>query len=164
MAVDDSCSGLEFRFSGTGASVTMQDVRLSSHASRFGIWVDGVRMDTIQLEETERQYTLAENLPQGPHTIRLVKLTEPRFTLSNFKGLAVEGELLPRPEERARKLEFIGDSLTAGFGNLGAPNRWGTSDKKVYMVAKKTGKGFRYNFDRKRANAVSGAPRTTIRR
>lgn len=129
MAVDDSCSGLEFRFSGTGASVTLQDVRISSHASRFGIWVDGVRTDTIQLEETERQYTLAENLPQGPHTIRLVKLTEPRFTLSNFKGLAVEGELLPRPEERARKLEFIGDSLTAGFGNLGSdPNEDYTAD------------------------------------
>ena len=51
-----------------------------------------------------------------------------------------------------------------GKANKQALNRWRTSDKKVYMAAKKTGEGFRYNFARKRANAVSGAPRTTIRR
>ena len=55
-------------------------------------------------------------------------------------------------------------ALFIGNANKQALNRWRTSDKKVYMAAKKTGEGFRYNFARKRANAVSGAPRTTIRR
>ncbi|GMF11992.1 unnamed protein product [Phytophthora lilii] len=69
--------------------------------------------------------------PQQEYTIRICKRTEPQmrgamstFKVCTFYGFIVEGnaEVLPvdQPEPQpVRKMEFIGDSDTCGFGNEG---------------------------------------------
>ena len=51
------------------------------------------------------------------HRIRVVKLTENLKTFVGVRGFLLEGELLEKPAAPARRIEFIGDSITCGFGN-----------------------------------------------
>jgi lysophospholipase L1-like esterase len=54
------------------------------------------------------------------HRVRLVKRTESPGSAGEFGGfVAAPGGALPaRPPARRRQIEFIGDSYTAGYGNL----------------------------------------------
>ncbi len=68
-----------------------------------------------------RHTLLAENLPQGEHKVLLVRSTEGRAGISEFRGFGIDDDaqiLAPDPVKK-RRLEFIGDSITAGFKNDG---------------------------------------------
>ena len=72
-------------------------------------------------------YTLASRAPivGEAATFALVLLTEPSFIgdasaaqALTLEGVATDGTLLPQPQPRtARRMEFMGDSLTAGYGS-----------------------------------------------
>lgn len=51
------------------------------------------------------------------HRIKIVKLTENFRTCLGLTGFAMDGELLPFSPEKKEVIEFIGDSITCGFGN-----------------------------------------------
>lgn len=51
------------------------------------------------------------------HRIRVVKLTENLKTFLAVSGFRMEGTLLDAPEKKRRAIEFVGDSITCGFGN-----------------------------------------------
>lgn len=64
------------------------------------------------------QKTLTVTLPQGKHDFELIKLTE---TANNSLGVAyleTDGKFLPYKEQTKLKIEFIGDSISTGFGVL----------------------------------------------
>ncbi|MBQ8732021.1 MAG: hypothetical protein IJY82_04250 [Oscillospiraceae bacterium] len=125
---DHSCTGFEINFYGTGITAMVEEKKASGNRSFYGIWVDGEKVKTEELIWGTNKLVLAENLPQGDHTVRLVKLTEARFTRSSLTEISVIGDLVERPADRELKIEFIGDSLTAGFGNLTSnPNQDYTS-------------------------------------
>ncbi len=71
--------------------------------------------------DKRRQYALGRGLPAAEHTLTLVRRSEGSFGLSKFKGFVLDaaGKLLAPPSRPKRRLEFIGDSLTAGYGNEG---------------------------------------------
>ena len=56
--------------------------------------------------------------PEGEHVVRLEKLTESQSGGAGFSGFrfGAGGVALPTPQ-RARRIEFIGDSHSAGYGN-----------------------------------------------
>jgi lysophospholipase L1-like esterase len=60
------------------------------------------------------------NLARGDHTVRLVKRTESPWAAGEFGGFvaAPGGAILRAPAARTREVEFIGDSYTAGYGNM----------------------------------------------
>jgi len=64
---------------------------------------------------------LAENLSQGEHKVLLVRSTEGRAGVSEFRGFYIDddAQILPPDLMKKRRLEFIGDSITAGFKNDG---------------------------------------------
>lgn len=68
---------------------------------------------------------LAENLQPGQHSVLLVRSTEGYMGLSEFRGFILEdGAVLTTPDPlKERRLEFVGDSITAGAKNDGAPNK-----------------------------------------
>ena len=73
----------------------------------------------------------------GDHTVRLVKLSENMRGKTALLALETDGELLPvaAPEKKLR-LEFVGDSITCGFGNE-APGRdslFETSEENGWMT------------------------------
>ena len=66
-------------------------------------------------------YTLAQNLPADRvTTVQLVKISEPQFGVVWLEELQVTGEAMPALPPLARKILFIGDSITCGYGNLAA--------------------------------------------
>lgn len=98
---------------------------------KVGIVIDG-NYDAMQIQDLDastNKIKLASDLKRGIHTLRMLKLTEPgasqgsRLTLIQ---LTYNGFLLnPNDYSDKMKIEFYGDSLTCGYGNLctnGTPN------------------------------------------
>lgn len=100
-----------------------------------------------------------DGLENGTHTIRIEVANESQAAPATFGGFALppNGKALA-PRERARQIEFIGDSYTVGYGNI-SPKRecttdevWSTTDtSKAFgpMVAR------HYDADYQ-INAISG--------
>jgi lysophospholipase L1-like esterase len=59
-------------------------------------------------------------LPKGEHLLEVLKETEGGVGEAQLVGIEVEGAALPPPERPKRRIEFVGDSHTVGFGALGA--------------------------------------------
>jgi lysophospholipase L1-like esterase len=61
-------------------------------------------------------YLLQTELTPGEHELTLFKQSEASISNVVFDGLVLdgEGELLPAPESHQRRIEFYGDSITAG--------------------------------------------------
>jgi lysophospholipase L1-like esterase len=101
----------ESRFRGTGVTVAVE-----TSTEYLRVSVDGVDKGVLIRPGTAR-FTIA-GLAPGEHVVRLDKLTESQQGGGRFLGyLPVAGDVpLPAPS-RARRIEFIGDSFTVGYGN-----------------------------------------------
>ncbi|AXX30861.1 cellulose binding domain-containing protein [Actinosynnema pretiosum subsp. pretiosum] len=102
----------EGRFRGTGVGVTLNDA-----VNDYDVQVDGATVAT--LVTPGRTTHRVQGLTNGVHTVRVVKRTEVPWSAGEFGGFTADpgGELLDKPAPRTRQIEFIGDSLTAGYGN-----------------------------------------------
>ena len=80
--------------------------------------VDGNDSGVLSEVSAAGVYRIASGLPAGEHTVTLIKATEPFFGNFGFLGFQLnEGaELLPASPPK-RRLEVIGDSISAGYGN-----------------------------------------------
>ncbi len=69
--------------------------------------------------ERDSVVTLATALPQGPHEVRLMYIIEGYELKPDFRGFVIDEEatLLPPPALPSRTIEFIGNSITCGYGN-----------------------------------------------
>ena len=101
----------EGRFSGTGVAVAVE-----SATDHFRLLVDGE--ERASLVEPGAARLVLSGLPPGEHVVRLEKLTESQQGGGRFLGFfAADGaEPLP-PRPRPRRIEYIGDSYTVGYGN-----------------------------------------------
>ncbi len=70
----------------------------------------------ITLREAETRCTLFESAVEKTVTIRVMKFSEAAFGMAGLKSLEIDGDLLLAVSESALKLEFIGDSITCGYG------------------------------------------------
>jgi hypothetical protein len=106
-------SYFEGRFRGTGVGITLNDSN-----NDYVVQIDGT---TVANLVTPGQTTYwVNNLSNGNHTVRLAKRTESPWAAGEFDGLvaAPGGAILSKPTARSRQIEFIGDSWTAGYGNM----------------------------------------------
>ena len=69
--------------------------------------------------ERDSVITLATALPKGEHTLRLMYIIEGYDLKPDFRGLILDcgAKLLPPPSLPKRTIEFIGNSITCGYGN-----------------------------------------------
>lgn len=100
------------RISGTGVKAEMND---ASGENYFNIVVDEEVTGYIRLDTVKKWYTLADDLKEGVHTIRLVKRNEWYDGGATLHGFEVTGEVLPPAPKNNRTIEFIGNSITAGY-------------------------------------------------
>ena len=108
-------SAILFRFSGTEASVRMDDA-----SGFFALLVDGQQRPTLSTTPGEKSYRVASGLPAGTHEVRLYRRVEGHQGLTNFRAVELgSGTLLAPPPAPARRIEIIGDSITCGYGNEG---------------------------------------------
>ncbi|QFZ21272.1 cellulose binding domain-containing protein [Saccharothrix syringae] len=102
----------EGRFRGTGVGIALDDAE-----NDYDVQVDGATVATLVTPGRTTHWV--NGLTNAEHTVRLVKRTESPWAPGRFGGFtaAPGGELLAKPAARTRQVEFIGDSLTAGYGN-----------------------------------------------
>jgi lysophospholipase L1-like esterase len=105
----------EGRFRGTGVGIVLNDA-----AADYDVQIDGVTVATLVTPGRTTHWV--RDLAAGIHRVRLVKRSESPWAVSEFGGFrpVAGGAILPGPAPRHRQIEFIGDSYTAGYGNLSA--------------------------------------------
>jgi lysophospholipase L1-like esterase len=69
--------------------------------------------------EPQEEYEIVGLDPNTPHEVTIYKNTEAQKGSIVFKGFDLNGGTLLPPTRRARRMEFIGDSITCGYGNEG---------------------------------------------
>lgn len=113
--VEYSWPGICFdgRFRGTGVGIVLDDAD-----NDYDVQVDGTTVAT--LVTPGRTVSWIDGLTDGRHVVRVVKRTESPWAAGRFGGFvaATGGAILARPRPRSRQIEFIGDSYTAGYGNV----------------------------------------------
>ncbi|WP_208800468.1 SGNH/GDSL hydrolase family protein [Microbispora triticiradicis] len=103
----------EGRFRGTGVGIVLDDA-----VNDYDVQIDGATVATLVTPGRTTHWV--RNLRNGVHAVRLVKRSESPWAVGEFGGFvaAPGGAILPRPADRRRQIEFIGDSYTAGYGNM----------------------------------------------
>ncbi len=107
------------RFEGSSIAIELAD----SGTNRFEVVVDGEPEDVLSPSAGEGTYVLADGLGAGEHEVVVTRRTESLFGVSTFRGFS-GATLVPSPG-RTRFIELVGDSITAGFGALGASEACG---------------------------------------
>jgi lysophospholipase L1-like esterase len=121
-----SGTGFVARFSGTGLSA---DLSVAGSPQIFKAVVDGTPQATFTAAAGQAKQTLASGLAAGTHTVELYRQTEAQQGDTRLVGLTVEGgALMDPPAGASRLIEFIGDSITCGYGNLGTSADLGASE------------------------------------
>lgn len=104
---------IEINFKGRSVKARLKDERGDNY---FNIVVDDDSLRYIRLEREDGMYVLAEDLPEGTHSIKLIKRTEWDLGKTWFYGFELtEGELQELPPGNERIIEFFGNSITAGY-------------------------------------------------
>lgn len=142
---DYSASGFEFCFTGKKAQATfITDTEAwdNEHKAVLGIFVkklsgkseykpsywnnlplnesDVTEPVRVFLTEAENKITLFESSDSDKEetvVVKVIKISEAAFGYAGFKSLEIDGSLVSGKEEASNlKIEFIGDSITCGYG------------------------------------------------
>lgn len=89
-------------------------VRFDAPTEYMRLLVDG--QEKLLAKQAGRFDRTISGLPAGEHIVRLEKLTESQSGGGLFQGFFTDGQPL-KPTARVRRIEFIGDSYTVGYGN-----------------------------------------------
>jgi lysophospholipase L1-like esterase len=110
---------VRFRCNCTGVDVAFDDKGTGGdeHTNWVNVIVDGQTKAKVQLQQGATMLRGARNLPKGEHVIEIVKRTEPYAGSIQFIGVSLQGVLLDPPPRPDKRIEFIGDSITCGYGN-----------------------------------------------
>ncbi len=132
---DERMEGTFFNWTGSGFSLRFRGDKLTMDATAFADSFPGegpslpwlaVLMDgkpepvkLLHLEEGRGSYVLFEEGAEREHTLTVIKRSEVSKGRNCVHSLALQGEVLVyTPPQPRYRLEFIGDSITCGFGNL----------------------------------------------
>lgn len=112
---------IRVRFKGDALDMRLRDYGTGTPTTTnyYNILVDG-NLTVLQVAPNQEVYELARNLAAGEHTVEIQKRIESNGGTGKGEllGLRVRQgtEFLP-VIPHARKIEFIGDSITCGYGN-----------------------------------------------
>ncbi len=119
-----SGSAIRARFRGTAVSVILEDFPIgrtdqlgAPFASWFEVLIDGEQVKSIVLRPGRQVYKIRSKLKNAPHSITIFKRTEGYVGHVVFHGLELSAgaKLLAPPPRLDRRIESIGDSITAGL-------------------------------------------------
>lgn len=120
--IDHTASAFEVAIYGTSLSANVK----ATATMYLSVFVDGAEESTrVKIEGTKAQdITIAEGLDEGYHVIRVVKATEMLDSFLTVNSLSADN-FVSIPENDGIKIEFIGDSISCGYGTLqNANNGW----------------------------------------
>lgn len=127
-------SGVYFQFSfrGKECALKMSD---SGH-NYYNVFVDDQPSKTFDVK-SDTTLLLANNLGTQIHKISVYKRTEGNQGTGTFKGILISenGEMVAWKDIPTRKIEFIGNSITCGYGTegLSGSERWRPATENNYL-------------------------------
>jgi lysophospholipase L1-like esterase len=110
---------VKFAWSGTGVVARFQGTQVGVRLSgqEYTVVLDG--MVRPKLVPGNGTTPIATGLTAGEHTVEIYRRTEAQQGVSTFMGFDFGGGTLLAPPAVSRRLEFVGDSITCGYGNEG---------------------------------------------
>ncbi len=125
LALDYSACSVEFRAFCEGdvtAEIYTAPTDIGGSNLYLNVYIDGVRnssrADFCLKGRKVNTVTLASGLERGLHTFKIERQTEAERGLIYINSITLSGELTDAPENAKLFIEFIGDSITTGYGNL----------------------------------------------
>lgn len=115
-------TALAFTYPGVSAEIIFDApsvmLATSPRAGSFMVEVDDNKPFKLALSHGDSLITLAENLPAGEHRVKVIYAMEGHEAHPKFRGFYFPegGHLIRCPEKGALKIEFIGNSITCGYG------------------------------------------------
>ena len=144
---DEHSQTLHFNWTNSGFELLFRGTRLTAgFCAEYGEEVEGLPWDetaprrktwpwlsvfldgrdtpahVFEVSSDQEQHLIFESETPETHRIRIVKRTENGKTFAGLNSLLAEGKLLPVARADRKQIEFVGDSITCGFGN-GTPER-----------------------------------------
>ena len=109
-----SGSSVHFNFEGSSIQALLKDETGDNY---FNVIIDNDTIALLRPDTIQHYYQLASQLAKGKHTIEIFKRTEWDRGKTMFFGFKIgaNGKLLPKRAPRKRKIEFYGNSITAGY-------------------------------------------------
>lgn len=118
-----SGSGAEFTFNGTKAEVVIagddnaEKPDNEDNQARIAIYVNGERVVDDMIDHAEETYTVFESETPAECDVKIVKLSETAMSTCAVKSITVDAEEGIKPAEKKEHfIEFVGDSITCGYG------------------------------------------------
>lgn len=117
VSFDWSGTYFETVFDGSSLAMTVSD----TGTNYYNIFIDGQPAGKVTTSGTRQRVILAGKLKRGPKRIRVQKRTEGEQGTTTIHGFETSprGTLSPVPDPPKRHIEFIGNSLTCGYGTEG---------------------------------------------
>ena len=121
-------AGFALRFTGTSIALVLDDAPLPDDTPEndfLAISVDGRALPPVALSSGRRAYEIARGLSPGAHELVAEKRTEPEAGAITLYGAALDpgARALPPSPPSQRRVEIVGDSISAGAGIDGADGR-----------------------------------------
>lgn len=123
-----SATSISFQFTGKIATATLisdPDNWPEENHAWVAIYINDSAEPSKRIELTKNQQTipLYENETENTVTITIMKYSEPEYAICGVESITIDTDkLLPPPEQRQRKIQIIGDSITCGYGIEGSVN------------------------------------------
>ncbi len=107
--------GVEIRTLFEGTSIAM---KMKPNSGYFMVRIDGGEAFKITVLEQDSIVTLADGLTDSRHEVRIILANEGYIRRPEFRGFILDkGKTLPAaPTLPTRRIEFIGNSITCGYG------------------------------------------------
>lgn len=153
-----SCSAVEFIFTGTEITAEIWTDWVKDEPWKeifqpyFAVFVndEAVPIKRFAVNEGTSVYPIYKSETAETVKIRVMKLSEAAFSKTGIAAINADGEIVPT-NPHARRIEFIGDSITCGFGIEGKCTEEGfrTATENPYInYAAKTARslGAEYNL------------------
>lgn len=112
-----SASYAEFNFTGDSCTVYLKNLAYPGDYNYVAVELDNQYRGRLRVDgNTPQPYTIIATSVQANHVLRLFKATESHNGQVVLTGIATRG-LKPSDHPSRKKIEFIGNSITAGMGN-----------------------------------------------
>ena len=114
-----TCSAVSFVMTGdkiTAELVSNGGAYTNRQQGWLGVMINGELMNRIRLEDGEQSYVLYEGELENAE-VTIIKLSENQMSCTGIKSITCNAKKLARAADRDISIEFIGDSITCGYGN-----------------------------------------------
>lgn len=116
-----SGTGVDFDFVGTKCTITIAGDSGATkndpaNNARIAIEVNGQRVVDDMINDYFKTYTVFESEAEQNVNVKVIKLSESAMSVCGISKIEVEGSDVKPAAVSDKKIEFIGDSITCGYG------------------------------------------------